>query len=228
MLTNSFKPNYGSFFVRLKPWDGAQVRGAARQRHHGEVCGRSCGDPRGGRLPLRPPDDLRLRRRRRLQLPAAGPQRHAVDRAELGVQTRNFLAAARQRPELGTLFTSFDPSVPADRASSSTARRRASWACRSTTSSPRCRPSSAAPTSTTSTASAACTASTSGRAEYRQKPEDIGTFYVRSKTTGDMVPLSTLVTITRRRGTEITDRFNLLRSVEIRASPRRATPRARR
>src|SRR6267142_3453635 len=31
---------------------------------------------------------------------------------ELGELTRKFLAAGRQRPELGTLFTSFDPSYP--------------------------------------------------------------------------------------------------------------------
>ena len=31
---------------------------------------------------------------------------------QLGAQTRKFLAAARQRPELGNLFTSFDPNYP--------------------------------------------------------------------------------------------------------------------
>src|SRR4029434_8842074 len=31
---------------------------------------------------------------------------------ELGAKTREFLAAARQRPELGNLFTSFDPNYP--------------------------------------------------------------------------------------------------------------------
>ena len=34
-------------------------------------------------------------------------------------------------------------------------------------------------------------------ADYRRKPEDIGQIYVRSKTTNTMIPLSTLVTITR-------------------------------
>src|SRR5262249_57983956 len=31
---------------------------------------------------------------------------------ELGQQSRKFLAAGRQRPELGTVFTSFDPNYP--------------------------------------------------------------------------------------------------------------------
>jgi len=31
---------------------------------------------------------------------------------ELGVQARKFIAAGRQRPELGNVFTSFDPNYP--------------------------------------------------------------------------------------------------------------------
>ena len=55
-------------------------------------------------------------------------------------------------------------------------------------------------------------------AETRLKAEDIGKIYVRSKTTNEMVPLSTLVTIRDIAGTELTTRFNLLRSVEIQGS----------
>src|SRR5206468_12967357 len=58
-------------------------------------------------------------------------------------------------------------------------------------------------------------------ADYRRKPGDIGDVYVRSKTTSTMIPLSTLVTITTVQGTELTTRFNLLRSVEINGAPAR-------
>jgi HAE1 family hydrophobic/amphiphilic exporter-1 len=58
-------------------------------------------------------------------------------------------------------------------------------------------------------------------AEHRREPEDIGEIYVRSASTGDMVPLSTLVTIRTEAGTEITNRFNLLRSVEFQGVPGR-------
>ena len=53
------------------------------------------------------------------------------------------------------------------------------------------------------------------------KSEDIGKIYVRSKTTNEMVPLSTLVTVKDIAGTELTTRFNLLRSVEIQGAPAR-------
>jgi len=58
-------------------------------------------------------------------------------------------------------------------------------------------------------------------AAARLKPEDIGRVYARSKTTNEMIPLSTLVTIKSVAGTELTTRFNLLRSVEIQGAPAR-------
>jgi HAE1 family hydrophobic/amphiphilic exporter-1 len=57
-------------------------------------------------------------------------------------------------------------------------------------------------------------------AAERLKPEDIGRIYVRSRTTETMIPLSTMVTLEDVAGTEITTRFNLLRSVEITGAPR--------
>src|SRR4030095_15203912 len=53
------------------------------------------------------------------------------------------------------------------------------------------------------------------------KSSDIGNIYVRSKTTGQMIPLSTLITVKDTGGTELTTRFNLLRSVEIQGAPAR-------
>jgi HAE1 family hydrophobic/amphiphilic exporter-1 len=58
-------------------------------------------------------------------------------------------------------------------------------------------------------------------ADYRRRPEDIGDIWVRSKTTNEMIPLGTLVTITAQGGTELTNRFNLLRSVEFNGVPGR-------
>ena len=56
-------------------------------------------------------------------------------------------------------------------------------------------------------------------AANRLKSEDIGKLFVRSKTTNQMVPLATLVTIKDVAGTELTTRFNLQRSVEVQGAP---------
>ena len=54
--------------------------------------------------------------------------------------------------------------------------------------------------------------------EYRSRTEDIGRFFVRNKD-GDMVPLSSFVTVQTASGPGYTNRFNLARAAEITGSP---------
>jgi hydrophobe/amphiphile efflux-1 (HAE1) family protein len=55
--------------------------------------------------------------------------------------------------------------------------------------------------------------------EFRQRPEDIGRFYVRSGT-GDMVPLSALVSTEMRGGPSIVSRFNGFPSALVTGQPK--------
>ncbi|MEI6079624.1 MAG: efflux RND transporter permease subunit, partial [bacterium] len=55
-------------------------------------------------------------------------------------------------------------------------------------------------------------------ADSRDKIDDIGSFYVRNRS-GDMIPLSTLVTVKEVTGPEYLFRFNLFRTAEIFANP---------
>lgn len=54
--------------------------------------------------------------------------------------------------------------------------------------------------------------------EYRHDEKGLDLFYVKSKS-GAKVPLSTLATVEKISGPEFTNRFNLLRSVEVTGSP---------
>ncbi len=54
--------------------------------------------------------------------------------------------------------------------------------------------------------------------EYTNEPGDIGQFFVRNNS-GKMVPLSTLVKVTKMSGPNFATRFNLYRSAEITGSP---------
>jgi hydrophobic/amphiphilic exporter-1 (mainly G- bacteria), HAE1 family len=54
--------------------------------------------------------------------------------------------------------------------------------------------------------------------QYRSNAEMINNFYVRSSK-GDMTPLASLVTIKRVSGPEYTNRFNLFRSIQINGTP---------
>ena len=53
--------------------------------------------------------------------------------------------------------------------------------------------------------------------EYRQRAENLGQYYVRNKT-GQMVPLSAVTTVEDRTGPEFTMRYNLYRSAQINGS----------
>ena len=154
----------------------------------------SRGDPRGDHLPLQHPDHLGLRRLGGLQLPAPGPERHAQRRATRRTEPRSSWTAARQRPELGNLFTSFDPNYPQVKVELDREKAR----------------KLGVPVNEVFQAMSASLGGSyvndfnrfgrlfrvyvQAESDYRRKPEDIGKIYVRSETTNAMIPLSTLVT----------------------------------
>jgi HAE1 family hydrophobic/amphiphilic exporter-1 len=219
-VTSTYQPNYGSFFMRLKPWE----------ERHGDAL-----HVKGIMAGLQPqfaaiPEAIIFS----FNIPtlsgfgaASGFNFLLQDRSgsmtveQLGEQTRKFLAAGRQRPELGNLFTSFDPNYPQVKVDLDREKAR----------------TLGVPVNEVFQAMSAVLGGAYvndfnrfGRlyrvyvqadAEARLKAEDIGRVYVRSKTTNEMIPLSTLVTIKDIAGTELTTRFNLLRSVEIQGAPAR-------
>ena len=123
--------------------------------------------------------------------------------------------AAKQRPEIGNIFTSFDPRYPQVKVELDREKAR----------------KLGVPVNEVFQALATSLGGSyvndfnrfgrlfrvyvQAESDYRRTPEDIGKLWVRSKTTGDMIPLGTLVTISSQAGTELTNRFNLLRSVEL-------------
>lgn len=54
--------------------------------------------------------------------------------------------------------------------------------------------------------------------QFTDKPDDIGQFYVRNQT-GEMVPLNTLVKVTKISGPNVVTRFNLYNSAEMMGAP---------
>jgi HAE1 family hydrophobic/amphiphilic exporter-1 len=220
LVTNTFQPNFGTVLVRLKPWEerhgpAVHVRGimAVLQREFAAI-------PEAIVFPFNVPTISGFGA-------SAGFKFLLQDRSgtlsvpELGAQARKYLAAARQRPELGNLFTSFDPNYPQVKVDLDRDKAR----------------KLGVPINEAFQAMSAALGSSyvndfnrfgrlyrvyvQAEAGYRRTPQDIGEIYVRSQTTGTMIPLSTLVTIGSVPSTEITTRFNLFRSVEISGAPNR-------
>jgi len=218
VVTNTYQPNYGSIFARLKPWDerhgdALHVKGimAGLQKQFATI-------PEGVIFPFNIPTLAGFGA-------ASGFNFLIQDRTgsmsieQLGEQARAFITAGRQRPELGTLFTSFDPNYPQVKVDLDREKAR----------------TLGVPVNevfqTLSAAMGGAFVNDFNRfgrlyrvyvqAESidRLKAADIGRIYVRSKTTNAMVPLSTLVSVNDIAGTELTTRFNLLRSVELTGAP---------
>jgi HAE1 family hydrophobic/amphiphilic exporter-1 len=220
VVTNTYQSNYGTLFARLKPWEerhgeALHVKGimVGLQRQF-------AGIPEAVVFPFNIPTLSGFGA-------ASGFNFLIQDRSgsmtvdQLGEQSRKLIAAARQRPELGNVFTSFDPNYPQVKVDLDREKAR----------------TLGVPTdevfqamSTAMGGSFVNDFNRFGRLyrvyvqaepESRLRSEDIGKIYVRSRTTNQMIPLSTLVSIEDAAGTELTTRFNLLRSVELQGSPAR-------
>jgi hydrophobic/amphiphilic exporter-1 (mainly G- bacteria), HAE1 family len=220
LVSNTYQPNFGTVLVRLKPWEerhdpAEHVRGilARLQQEFRAI-------PEAIVFPFNIPTISGFGA-------SAGFKFLLQDRSgtlaveELGAETRKFIAAARQRPELANLFTSFDPNYPQVKVDLDRDKAR----------------KLGIPINDVFQAMSAALGSSyvndfnrfgrlyrvyvQAEADYRRRPQDIGEIYVRSQTTGTMIPLSTLVTVGSVASTEITTRFNLFRSVEISGAPGR-------
>ncbi|MBL8863225.1 MAG: multidrug efflux RND transporter permease subunit [Planctomycetes bacterium] len=217
-VTSTYQPNFGTIFVRLKPWaerhtEALHVKGIMRTL--GAQLARI---PEAIAFPFNVPTISGFGA-------SAGFNFLLQDRsgslsvAELGEQSRAFLTTARQRPELANLFTSFDPTYPQVDVQLDREKAR----------------KLGVPVNEAFQALATVLGGTYvndfnrfGRlfrvyvqadGAARDQPSDIGDIYVRSSTTGDMIPLSTLITVESKAGAELTMRFNLFRSVEINGVP---------
>jgi HAE1 family hydrophobic/amphiphilic exporter-1 len=217
-VTSTYQQNFGTIFVRLKPWE----------ERHGEA--------------LHARGIMRTLSAQFVKLPEAvvfpfniptisgfgassGFNFLLQDRSgtlsvpELGAQARAFLTAARQRPELANLFTSFDPNYPQVKVDLDRDKARKLGVAVNDAFQTMSAVLGGAYVNDFNRFGRLFRVYVQADSDYRRKPEDIGKIYVRSRSTNEMVPLSTLVHITSEPGTEITNRFNLFRSVEVNGVP---------
>lgn len=217
VISGTYEPNSASYFVRLTDWAERKGPDQSLQAIMAKLNTRLGALPEAIAFPIAPPP-----------LPGFGAsggftflvqdRSGAMTVAELGRQAQAFIAAARTRPEIGRMFTSFNPNIP--QIALTVDREKVSKLGVSI--------------DEVFSTLQSCLGGTYvndfnrfGRlyrvfvqadADYRQKPDDIGAFYVRSKTTGAMIPLSTLVTGKASAGIESSLRYNLYRSAEISGS----------
>ena len=218
MLTNSFSPEFGSFFCRLKPWDerkGKALHVAGIQK---TVSAALAQLPGAVAFPFMPPTISGFG--------AAGGFNFLLqDRSgtmtveDLGRQTQAFLTEARQRPELANLFTSFNPTTPQISVILDREKARELGVPINDVFQSLSAFMGGAYVNDFNRFGRLYRVYVKAEPQFRSRPDNIGQLYVRSRTTNDMAPLSTMLRVTPSSGTEITTRFNLFRSVELTGVP---------
>lgn len=219
-VTSTYQPNFGTVFVRLKPWEERHGRESHVLGVMGRLNAKLRSIPEAVIFPFNLPTISGFGA-------SAGFNFLLQDRSgslsveRLGDLSREFQEAARKRPEIGNIFTSFDTRYPQVKVELDREKAR----------------KLGVPVNEAYQALATCLGGSyvndfnrfgrlfrvyvQAESEYRRVPADIGKIWVRSSTTGDMIPLGTLVATTSQSGTELTNRFNLLRSVEMQGVPAR-------
>ncbi|HSB82274.1 MAG TPA: multidrug efflux RND transporter permease subunit [Candidatus Methylomirabilis sp.] len=219
-VTSTYQPNYGTLFARLKPWEERKGEALHVKGIMAGLFRQFAAIPEAVIFPFNVPTLAGFGA-------ASGFNFLIQDRSgsmtiqQLGELSRKFLAAGRQRPELGNLFTSFDPSYPQVKVELDREKARTLGVPVNEVFQAMSASMGGAYVNDFNRFGRLYRVYVQADATARLKAEDIGRVYVRSKTTDQMIPLSTLVTIKDIAGTEITTRFNLLRSVEIQGAPAR-------
>ena len=217
LLTGALASNTGFFFVSLKPWgersgDDLHVNAIIQQVNRKLAFG----VPGALAFAFGPP-----------AIPGLGAgsgfsimlqDRGDNTPAYLAEQTQRFIAAARERPEIGSAFSTFRANSPQIFAKVDTDK---------------VLKLGISPTDVNTTMGSFLGGAyvndfnrfgrlfkvyVQAEPEYRDSTDDMRYFYVRSKN-GEVVPLSTLVSVSPTTGPEYTNRFNLFRAAEVTGSP---------
>ena len=218
VVTNTYQPNYGTIFARLKPWEERHDPKEKVKPIMADLQREFAGIPEAVVFPFNIPTLSGFGA-------ASGFNFLIQDRSgsmtvdQLGEQARKFIAAARQRPELGNVFTSFDPNYPQVKVDLDREKARTLGVPVNDVFQAMSTAMGGAYVNDFNRFGRLYRVYVQAEPESRLKSEDIGHIYVRSKTTNSMIPLSTLVTVKDVAGTELTTRFNLLRSVEMQGAP---------
>jgi HAE1 family hydrophobic/amphiphilic exporter-1 len=217
LLTSSLSPNNGFLFVSLKPWserDSAALHvnrliASANRKFATEV-------PRAMVFAFGPP-----------AIPGLGTgsgfslmlqDRGGNTPQYLAEQARVFMDAARQRPEIGNVISTFRANVPqiyADVDKDKVLKLGVSPADVNTTLGSFL---GGAYVNDFNRFGRLFKVYVQAEPEYRSNADDIRFFFVRGKS-GQTVPLSALVTTSPTQGPEYTNRFNLFRAAELTGSP---------
>jgi HAE1 family hydrophobic/amphiphilic exporter-1 len=218
LLTGSTASNTAFFFVSLKPWDERHTAASHASGVVAAINGAMAKEVPGAMaMAFGPPPIPGLGT-------GAGFTMMLQDRSGnapeyLSQQARLFIQAAQKRPEIGRIYTLFSSNVPQIYVDIDREKALKLGVALEDVNTTLGSLLGSSYINDFNRFGRVYKVYAQAEPEFRRNISDLSLFFVRSKTTGDMVPLDTLVKSKPISGPEYTNRFNLFRSAELGGVP---------
>ena len=217
MLTSAQKNNSVASFVMLKPWDERKKADESSEATVMQVYQKAQQEVPGALvMPFNPPPIMGMSTTGGLE--GYIQNRSAGGSMELSQQVSKFVEAARKRPELTSVSSSFSAAVPQYALSVDEVKAQSMGVSLDALYSTLQGTFGNMYINDFTYMGRSFKVMMQAEGEYRARPDQIGGIYVKSNT-GAMVPLSSLVTLTPSLGPDVVERFNVFPSAKIMASP---------
>ncbi len=217
ILTGAQKNNSIASFVMLKPWDERKEKNLSSTATVAQVYQKAqTAVPAARVMPFNPPPIMGMSTTGGLE--GYIQNRSSGGSAELSAQLTKFLEAARKRPELTSVSSSFSASVPQYSLTVDETKAQSMGVSLDNLYATLQGTFGSMYINDFTYMGRSFKVMMQAEGEYRAKPEQLSGIYVKSAK-GAMVPLSTLATLTPSLGPDIVERFNVFPSAKIMASP---------
>ncbi|MDX1588722.1 MAG: multidrug efflux RND transporter permease subunit [Oleiphilaceae bacterium] len=216
LLAGARRPNAGIAFVTLKDWGEREGEGQDAQSIAKRIMGMGAQVEEANVLSFSPPPI------RGLSL-TGGVEGFLQSQGDMSVEelhelAQRFVAAANERPELTNARTSLDVSIPRYRAEVDRVKARALGVPIDEVFSAMQSTFGSLYINDFTLLGRNWQVNMQAEGEFRNQPEDLDRIFVRANN-GTMLPVSSLVTLTREQGADIINRFNVYPAANITADP---------
>ena len=217
LLSSTQKGNAVSSFIMLKPWDERKEKSLSAAAVVQNLYVQSQSKiPAAVVMPFNPPAIMGMSTTGGLE--GYIQNRSSGGSAELEAQTQKFIEAAKKRPELSSVSTTFSAAVPQYKLDVDEIKAQSMGVTLSELYTTLQGTFGTYYINDFTYSGRSFKVMMQADGQYRATPEQISGIYVRSSS-GAMVPLSTLVTLTPILGPDVVERFNVFPAAKIIANP---------
>jgi multidrug efflux pump len=216
ILSLTYRSNYGTMFIPLKPWEERKKPGESSFDFVGRVFGRGMALAKSMTLAFNPPAITGMSNTGGFE--AYLQSRGEGDVKELANMADRLVAEAGKNPAMGRVASTFGANVPQLRVDLDRQKAKALGVAVSDVFAAMQATFGAYYVNDFNKFGRTFKVQIQSEADYRDRPEDLRDVFVRASS-GDMIPLTALATIEKATGPEVMERFNVFPAAKIMGQP---------